>query len=189
MKALELASFAGMAERVSALYSEDQDALLLAMLGQEYIIRHDGIFLHGQKAPENHSAVILDYLFSSGTTLTVMPWRTIGDFSGVPLPEFRQKVELPVTQYAGEVITRASSILPMFDAKAVQSLIGSDMAINVRALPKVYLHVEVSQETQDFPPEVWVLFSNNAHEFISPASMRLLAEIFKDRVLSLLRIY
>lgn len=189
MKGLELASFGGMAERVSALYNEEQDALLLAMLGQEYIIRHDGVFLHGQKAPDHHVSVMLDYLFSSGTELRMMPWRTIGDFSGKPLPEFRQKVEIPLTQYAAEFITRASSILPMFDAKTVTSLIGGDMAITVRALPKVYLHVEMSQETQDFPAEVWVLYSNNAHEFLSIASMRTLAEIFKERVLSLLRIY
>ena len=189
MKALELASFPGMAERVSALYNEDQDALLLAMLGQEYIIRHEGIFLHGQKAPDNHSSVILDYLFSNGSASVTMPWRTINDFSGGTFPEFRRKVELPVTQYAAELITRANAILPMLDGKVVTSIIGSDMAITVRALPKVYLHVELSQETQDFPAETWVLFSNNAHEFMSVTSLQMLAEIFKDRVLSLVRIY
>jgi hypothetical protein len=189
LKALERASFTGMAERVSALYSEEQDALLLAMLGQEYVIRHDGISLHGQKAPEHHTAVILDYLFSSGDGLIVRPWRTLGDFSDTLFPDFRRKVEQPVTSYAAEVITRASAILPLFDASVVPSLIGSDMAITVRALPKVYLHVELSQETQDFPAEVWVLFSNNADEFLSVTSLQLLAEIFKDRILSLLRIY
>ena len=69
-----------MAERVSALYSEEQDALLLAMLGQEYVIRHDGILLHGQKAPEHHAAVIVDYLFSSGTALTVAALADAGRF-------------------------------------------------------------------------------------------------------------
>ena len=189
MKALELASFPSIAERVNALYSEEKDALLLAMLGQEYVIRRDGILLHGQKAPELHSVVIIDYLLSEGTSLTVLPWRTVADFSGSPCPEFRQKIELPITQYAAEVITRANSILPLFDAKAVPSLIGSDMAITVRALPKVYLHVELSQETPDFPAEVWVLFSQNAHQFLSVTNLQALAEIFKDRVLSLLRIY
>lgn len=189
MKALEHASFPAIAERVSALYSEEQDALMLAMLGQEYVVRHDGIHLHGQKAPEQHSAVIVDYLFSSGTSLTLMPWRTLGDFSGSPCPDFRQKIELPLTQYAAELITRASAILPLFDAKTVPSLIGSDMALTVRALPKVYLHVELSQETQDFPAEIWVLFSQNADQFLSVPNLQLLAEIFKDRVLSLLRIY
>lgn len=189
MKALESASFSSIAERVSALYSEEQDALLLAVLGQEYVITHEGVKLHGQKAPEQHSAVIVDYLFSEGSDLAVLPWRTIGDFSGTPNPEFRQKVELPLTQYAAEIITRANAILPLFDAKAVPSLIGSDMAITVRALPKVYLHAELSQETQDFPPEVWVLFSQNADRFLSVSSLQALAEIFKERVLSLLRIY
>jgi hypothetical protein len=189
LKALESAFFPGMAERISALYNKDEDALLLAMLGQEYIIRHDGIFLHGQKAPDHHFSVILDYLFSTGNSLKVVPWRAIGDFSGASFPDFRKKVELPVTQYAAEVITRANSILPLFDAKVVQSLIGSDMAITVRALPKVYLHVELSQENQDFPAEVWVLFSNNADKFLSLTRLQMLAEIFKDRVLSLLRIY
>lgn len=189
VKALELASFGAMAERASALYNEDQDALLLAMLGQEYVIRHDGVYLHGQKAPDHHSVVILDYLFSAGSTLTLLPWRTIDNFSGKPFPDFRQKVELPITQYVAEIITRANSILSMFDAKSVPSLIGSDMAINVRALPKVYLRVEMSQESQDFPAEVWVLFSNNAHEFMSTASMQVLAEILKERILNLLRIY
>lgn len=189
MKALEHASFPDIAERVSALYNEEQDALLLAMLGQEYIVRRDGIFLHGQKAPDSHSSVILDYLLSSGTTLSLMPWRTIDHFSGALSPDFRKNVEKPVAQYAAEVITRAHALLPMFDGKGVRSLIGSDMAIAVRALPKVYLHVEMSQETQDFPAEAWILFSNNAHEFLSVANLQSLAEAFKDRLLSLLRIY
>jgi hypothetical protein len=47
----------------------------------------------------------------------------------------------------------------------------------------------MSQETQDFPAEVWVLFSNNAHQFLSVTSMQMLAEVFKERVLSVLRIY
>src|SRR5512135_973345 len=189
VKALERAPFAGMAERLSALYNEEQDALLLAMLGQEYVIRHEGILLHGQKAPEHHAAVLIDYLHSSGTSPVVTPLRAIGDFFSGPVPDFRQKVEAPVIQYAAEIITRANSILPLFDAKIVPSLIGSDMAISVRALPKVYLHVELSQETQDFPAEVWVLFSNNADQFVSVPNLQILAELFKERVLSLLRIY
>jgi hypothetical protein len=133
--------------------------------------------------------VILDYLFSAGTALTMTPWRSIGEFSDRPLPDFRKKVELPVTQYAAEVVTRANALLPMFDAKAVPSLIGSDIAIMVRALPKVYLHLELSQESQDFPAEAWILFSKNANDFLSVANLQTMAEIFKDRLLSLLRIY
>jgi hypothetical protein len=189
VKALEHASFPAIAERVGALYNEEQDALLLAMLGQEYTVRRDGIFLRGQKAPEGHATVVLGYLLSSGTALTLMPWRTIGDFPGARCADFRKSVELPVAQHAAEVITRAQAILPMFDGTGVPSLIGSDMAITMRALPKVYLHVELSQETQDFPSEAWILFSNNAHEFLSAENLQALAETFKDRLLSLIRIY
>lgn len=189
MKSLEHASFPDMAERINALYSEEQDALLIAMLGQEYIVRHDGVFLHGQKAPDGHATVVLDYLFSPGIELTVLPWRAIGDFSGPASPDFRKRAELPMAQYVAEVITRAKALLPLFDATVSPSLIGSDMAMIVRALPKVYLRVEMSQETQDFPAEVWILFSNNAHEFLSIQGMQTLAEVFKDRLLSLLRIY
>jgi hypothetical protein len=178
-----------MAERVNALYNDSEDALLLAMLGQEYVVRHNGVFLRGQKAPDSHTAVLIDYLFSSGTTLVATPLRSIGDFSEHPLPDFRKKVELPVIQYAEDIIGRATGLLPMLDASPAQSLIGSNMAFMVRALPKVSLHVELSQETQDFPAEVWVLFSNNANEFLSVSSLQTLAEIFKERLLSLLRIY
>ena len=189
MKTLEHASFPAIAERLGALYSEEQDALLLAMLGQEYVIRHDGILLRGQKAPDSHASVVLDYLFSSGAGLALLPWRTISDFPGTRCPDFRRNVELPVAQHAAEVITRAQAILPMFDGTAAQSLIGSDLAITMRALPNVYLHGELCQETQDFPPEAWILFSNNAHEFLGAENLLTLGEIFKDRLLSLLRIY
>ena len=81
------------------------------------------------------------------------------------------------------------TILPMFDGMGVPSLIGSDMAITMRALPRVYLHVEMSQETQEFPSEAWILFSNNANEFLSAENLQTLGEIFKDRLLSVLRIY
>jgi hypothetical protein len=178
-----------MAERINALYNEKEDALHLGMLGQEYVIRHGGIFLHGQKAPEGHASVIIDYLFSNGTTLTMTPWCTISDFSSSPITGFRKKAELPVVQYAAEIITRANTLLPMLYAKMGPSLINSDMAMIVRALPKVYLRVELSQETQDFPAEVWILFSNNANDFLSVTSLQTMAEIFKDRLLSLLRIY
>jgi hypothetical protein len=68
-------------------------------------------------------------------------------------------------------------------------VIGSDLAITVRALPKVFLRVEMSQESQEFPPDVWILFSHNADEFLSVKGLQLLAELFKERFLSLLRIY
>ena len=189
MKVFMHTSFLKQAERISALYNEEEDALLLGMLGQEYVIRHSGVFLHGQQAPEVHASVIHDYISSSGSTLSLMPWRSIGDFSGQPLPDFRKRVELPISNYAMDIITRANTILPMVDAETTPSLIGSDMAITVRALPKVSLHVELSQETQDFPAEAWVLFSNNANEFLPIPSLQVLAEMFKDRMLSLLRIY
>ncbi len=104
-------------------------------------------------------------------------------------PDFRKKVELPITTYTAEILARSNNLMPMLDAKAVPSFIGSDLALTVRALPKVYLHVEISQETQDFPAEAWMLFSHNAHEFLEFRNLQVLAELFKDRLLSLLRIY
>jgi hypothetical protein len=189
VKALQNTSFPVLAERAVALYNEEADALLLGMLGQEYVVRHDGILLHGQKAPETHTAIVLNYLFAPGSAAVVIPWRAISDFFGRPFPDFRKRVELPLTNYASEIISRAGSLLHMIDAEATPSLIGGDLAITIRALPKVYLHVELSQETQDFPAEAWVLFSNNANEFLTAASLQTLAEVFKDRMLSLLRIY
>ncbi len=189
MKALEQTSFPAVAERISALYNEEEDALMLGLLGQEYVIRRSGVTLHGQQAPESHTAVVLDYLFSSGIECINTPWRALGDIAHTAVPDFRRKVELPIAAYAADILTRANTLLPMLDARAMPSLIGSDMAITVRALPKVHLHVEISQETQDFPAETWVLFSNNANEFLSPSSLQILAEVFKDRLLSLLRIY
>lgn len=189
VKALETASFPEIADRVSALYNEEEDAMMLGVLGKDYVIRHSGIFLHGQAAPEGHAAVILDYLFSAGDAFIAAPWRSIGDLAGAPAPEFRKKVELPLAHYVPEIITRAGTLLPHLDAKPAVSLISSDMAMRVRALPKVSLHVELSQETQDFPAEVWVLFSNNAHEFLKPSSLQELGELFKERLISLLRIY
>jgi hypothetical protein len=186
---LESISFPELASRISARYIEGEDALIVVMLGQEYTIRHDGVYLHGQRAPEAHTTVLLNYLFSSGTTFLEIPWRPIGDFSGASSPEFRKKVELPITSYATEIIARANVLLPMMDAGMVKSLIGSDIAFTVKALPRVYLHVELSQETQDFPAEAWVLFSNNAQEFLVLSNLLILTEVFKDRILSLLRIY
>jgi hypothetical protein len=189
VKSLAHTSFAEQAERICALYNDAEDALHLGMLGQQYTINHDGIFLHGQHAPENQADVILDYLFSSGTTLDLLPWRTIGDFSGQPTQDFRERVELPILNYVPEIITRANILLPMMNANTVPSLIGSDMAFTVQALPKVYLRLELSQESQDFPNEAWVLFSNNANRFLLAPHLRALAELCKDRLLSLLRIY
>ena len=189
MKSLKHSSFSEIAERAGALYKEEEDTLLLGMLGQEYLVRREGVFVRGQKAPETHAAVILDYLFSTGTACTMTPWRTLRDFVDELTPDFRKKVELPITTYTAEILARSGNLMPMLDSKAVPSLIGSDLALTVRALPKVYLHVEISQETQDFPAEAWMLFSHNAHEFLEFRNLQVLAELFKDRLLSLLRIY
>lgn len=189
MNVFEHVSFPEIAERICALYDEEQDALLLGMLGQEYIIRRDGVLLRGQRAPEVHTAVIKDYLFSVGADPVMAPWKGIGDLTGEALPDFREKVEKPIIHYAADIITRANALLPMLDAQLSQSIINSDLAFTVRALPKVYLHVELCQENQDFPAEVWILFSNNAGKFLAARSLLDLAELFKDRLLSLLRIY
>lgn len=189
MKALEHASFPEIADRISALYNEEEDALLLGMLGQDYVVRRSGIFLHGQKAPEHHVAVISDYLFSRGSAVVMTPWHSFGDFTGEGLSDFRKKVEQPLAQYVSEFVGRAHTLMPLFDAKPAQGVINSDLTLVVRALPKVYLHVDLARETEDFPPEVWVKYSNNADAFLSAANLKLLAELFKDRLLSILRVY
>lgn len=189
MKTLEHISFPEMAERVCALYNKQRDALHLGMLGQEYVVTREGVFLRGQRAPESHTTVVESYLFAPIQEPVLKPWRAIGDFAGGITPDFRKKIEMPITHYASEIIARANAFLPMIDAKTEPSIIGSDLAMAVRALPKVYLHVELSQETQDFPAEVWILYSNNADKFLDLASLLRLAEIFKDRLLSLIRIY
>lgn len=189
MNALEQISFPETARRLNATYQKEEDALLIGMLGQEYVVRHEGVFLLGQHAPENHATVISDYVVSKGSTLTLTPWRSMSDFNGSSSLQLRKMVEAPLAGYVGDIITRANAMLPMIAADVAPSIFGSDMAINVRALPNVYLHVELSQETPDFPAETWILFSKNANEFVTPASAELLAEIFKDRLVSLLRIY
>ena len=189
MKPLQHTSLPALAERVSALYNGDDDALLLAMLGQEYVIRRTGITLRGHKAPDTHEAVLIDYLSSSGDRFIESPWRALGDFADLPAADFRKRVELPLAPHVAEFISRANTLLPIFDAFLSPSLIRGDLAMTVRALPKVTLHVEMSQESQDFPPEVWVLFSNNADQFLSVENLQLLGELFKDRLISLLRIY
>ena len=188
-RALDHTSFPALAERISALYDDEKDALLLAMLGQEYVITRDGITLRGQKAPETHEAVILDYLLSSGTNVKELPWRPLGNFPGAAVADFRKRIELPLAQHAEEFISRVNTLLPLFDAYLSPSMIGSEMAITVRALPKISLHVELSQESQEFPAEAWVLFSNNADAFLGAQNLPLLGELLKDRILSLLRIY
>jgi hypothetical protein len=186
---LERAVFPELAERLNALYSEEEDALLLAMLGQEYAIRRSGITLRGQRAPEPHETVLLDYLGSRGSLLVQMPWRALGDFANGQAADFRKKVELPLAQHIVDLAARAATVLPLIDGQPAASMIGSDLAFTVRALPKVHLHVELSQENQEFPAEAWVLYSNNADAFLSTDGLRLLADLFRDRLLSLLRIY
>ena len=188
-KLLEHASFLELAQRLRALYSEERDALLLAMLGQEYVIGREGITLRGQKAPENHVAVIHEYLSSRGSAQIITPWRGLGTFPGGVPAEFREQVELPLAHHAPEFSSRARTVLPLLDGELSASMIGSDVAFTVRALPQVALHVELSEETTEFSSEAWVLFSNNADDFLSARGMHLLGELFKDRLLGLLRIY
>lgn len=182
-------NFPAAAERISALYSEEDDALLLAMLGQEYAIRRNGILLRGQKAPDSHERIILDYLSSTGSAFIALPWKSLNEATGTAVPEFRQVVELALAKHSSDCIQRASTILPLLDAQPCRSMIGSDLAFTVPALPKVHVHVELSKESPEFPPEAWVLFSQNAEEFLSAGGLYLLGEVFKERLLSLLRIY
>lgn len=186
---LEHAAFSELGERLNALYSEEDDALLLAMLGQEYTIRRSGIMLRGQPAPDAHVAVLLDYLTCRGDGLIEKPWRAVGDFAEGLAADFRKKIELPLAQHIGELTSRTGTVLPLIDGTPTASMIGSDISFTVRALPKVLLHVELSQENQDFPAEAWVLYSRNADAFLSIGGLRALAELFRDRLLSLLRIY
>ena len=186
---LEHASFPELAVRLSALCNEEGDELLLALLGQEYVVGRDGVTLRGQKAPETHATIIRMYLSSRGDAFMMTPWRGLGDFAGVAPGEFRERVELPLAQHVSELAARANTVLPLVDGVMSPSMIASDVAFTVRALPKVYLRVELSQENQDFPPEAWVLFSNNADTFLTVPGLQLLGELFKDRLLALLRIY
>lgn len=186
---LEKIPFRDLADRLGARYNSEEDAILVMVLGQEYVIRRSGMTLRGQKAPETHEAVIRDYLSSAGSSFVAAPWRSLGDILPGASAEFRKRVETPLTQHVKEVVTRVSTVLPLIDGDMAPSMIGSDLAFRVRAFPKVHLHVELSLETQEFPAETWILFSNNADVFLSPQGLQLLGELFKERLISLLRIY
>ena len=182
-------AFSEIAKRLGARYDGTRDVLLLDMLGQEYVIGRDGVLIRGQKAPDAHAMVIIDYVRSHGRYLVLTPWRSLRDFSEAAAVDFRQAVEAPIAHSARDIIARADVLLPMFGAGISQSLIKSDLAFTVRAMPNVHLHVEVCCESQDFPAESWLLFSNNATDFLPPQSLQALAELFKERLLSLARIY
>lgn len=186
---LEHMDFPAAAARLGALHNDEEDALLIAMLGQEYVVHRNGVMLRGQKAPESHERIIIDYLASSGNAFVASPWKSLNETTGRTMPDFRKTVELTLAQHSSECIQRASTVLPLLDAQQCRSLIGSDLAFTVPALPKVHMHIELSRESQEFPPEAWVLFSRNAGEFLSADGLCLLGEVFKDRLLSLLRIY
>ena len=187
--ALDHMDFSAVAERISALYNKEEDALAITMLGQEYMIRRNGVSLRGQKAPESHERILVDYLSSSGSLFIASPWQSMHETTGRVAPDFRNTIELVLAQHASQCIERASTILPFLDAQPCRSLIGSDLAFSAPALPKVHIHVELSRESQEFPPEAWILFSRNAADFLSADGLCLLCEVFKDRLLGLLRIY
>jgi len=189
LNALKHISFAEIADQACALYNEEHDELLLGMFGQEYVVKHDGVLLRGQKAPDAHADVVIGYLQASGVKPVLTPWRSIRDFSEVPIPEFRETVEMPLLHAARDIISRANVLLPMVEASVSSSLVNSDLAFTVRALPNVYLHVELSRESQEFPAEAWVLYSNNAAAFLTVQKLLTLAVLFKDRLLGLARIY
>jgi len=189
VKSLEHLSFLALAAQKDASYHAAKDALQIRMLGQDYFVLHNGVFLHGQKAPESHSRVLIDYLSSSGRTLITIPWRPIGEFAGCSLTELKHTVEMPIASCIDEIIDRAPIILDMIDGEIAPSIINSDMSFTVPALPKVHLHIELAREIAEFPAEAWILFSRNANVFLEPATIQMLCELFKERILSCLRIY
>lgn len=186
---LNCALFPEIADRLGALCGDGCNELLLAMLGQEYVIRRTGVTLRGQKAPDAHAEVIRSYLSSRGAHAAMTPWRGIADFPEGSAGALREQVELPLAQHAAELAERAERILPLCDGGRAASMIGSDLSFTVRALPRIYLHIELSKENQEFPSEAWVLFSNNADAFLPTGRLLQLGELFKERLLGLLRIY
>jgi hypothetical protein len=54
---------------------------------------------------------------------------------------------------------------------------------------KNYPDVADHPRNHDVPAETWMQFSNNANDDLSPPTLLMLAEVFKDRLLSLIRIY
>jgi len=183
------ASFSEQALQLGALCTETTGELLIALMGQEYVVSSEAVTLRGQKAPEMHAALIRSYLSSRQSGIVTTPWRGIGDFAGAAAGSFRERVEAPIALHASELVERASRVLPLCDGSISATMIGSDLAFTVRAFPCVHLHIECSREDQEFPAEAWVLFSNNANMFLSAQELHQLGELFKDRLLGLLRIY
>jgi hypothetical protein len=189
LNVLDRISISQLAERCGAQYDEKTDALRLRMLGQEYRVRKSGVSLRGQKAPEAQAALIMEYLAAPAADAVLTPYRALSDFGASRVAGFRSKVDAPLSQHADNVIEKADALLPMLDAEKSPAIVGASLAVNILALPKIYIHAEFSGETEDFPPEAWVLFSHNASAFLSPGGLLALGELFKDRLVSLLRIY
>jgi hypothetical protein len=190
IKRIQHPSLAEVSTKVGGFYDPVSDTIRIRMLGQEYTVGKNGIFLKGEEAPEAETIILLWYLLTQGTTPWAGSWRTYHELEGAYAHEsyFRQSGEARLAPYVQQILAKKEVVLSSLDGIEAEKVGGCDLAIRFKVLPQIYILCQFYLQDEEFPAQTKILFSDNANDLLSTECLGELGILLAKKILNCLQL-
>lgn len=160
------------------------------MLGQEYTVGKNGIFLKGEEAPEAETIILLWYLLTQGTAPWTGSWKTYHELVGAYAHEsyFRQSGETRLAHGVEGILAKKEVVLSSLDGIEAEKVGGCDLAIRFKVLPRIYILCQFYLQDEEFPAQTKILFSDNANDLLPTECLGELGILLAKKILNCLQL-
>lgn len=159
-----------------------EDALIIQLLGESYLVSGNGIYDEKGKKPGFERCVILSkYLLLCPDRLPEKyDWTAFRDLKNAgPLEKyFRNDVEMKITRFFTGKPGLLKRAIEELDGKRPDIDLNYDLAAKVQLLPKLPVIITFNDEDDEFPAACSVLFENHAESFLDAESLAILGNVF-----------
>lgn len=158
------------------------------MLGREYTVGKNGVFLKGEEAPEAETIILLWYLLTQGTAPWAGSWKTYHELEGAYAHEsyFRQSSEARLAPCVEKILAKKEVLLFSLDGIEADKVGGCDLAIQFQVLPRICILCQFYLQDEEFPAETKILFSDNANNLLPTECLGELGILLAKKILNCL---
>ncbi|HEY3375767.1 MAG TPA: DUF3786 domain-containing protein [Candidatus Aquicultor sp.] len=180
-------NFAIISSRTGAEFDVDTEALRIPFFGKQYTVTKNSCFASDGCADDTKDKIlIIDYLLSFGGLDAGDGWI---DFREIPSSfaydgAFRAHVESVLEKNAGTIIRRKAELIDKYNGYNITGYVEPDFTVAFQVFPRVECLVLLYEGDEEVGAGAKVLFSSNAHNFLTTESLAAIAETLARRLVS-----
>ncbi|MCB2188192.1 MAG: DUF3786 domain-containing protein [Deltaproteobacteria bacterium] len=184
-------NFVDVARRAGATAADDGESLELSYFGRPVRVEREPMKVYaldeGPELPLVEQALILHYLANADGSEPTGEWITFREVSAGEFywSAFVKRAKAPLTGFFGGQPKLLAQLAPLVGGRVVDA--AGDVAVEVRALPRVPLLLQIWEGDDEFPADGNVLLDKNVEGYFNTEDIALLSGLPIYKMMALAR--